>query len=97
MRFIEANGVPRQEDDVVKWAQWFESADRRVARTDISDDVYVSTVFLGLDHSFMDGIPVLYETMIFGGDSDQECRRYCFREQAVIGHNATVASLGGDE
>lgn len=37
-------------------------------------DIYVSTVFLGLDHSFGsfgECKPVLFETMIFGGEHDQ--------------------------
>lgn len=30
----------------------------------------ISTVFLGLDHSWGDGPPLLFETMIFGGEHD---------------------------
>lgn len=38
-----------------------------VKRDEPSKDVTVSTVFLGLDHNFGDGPPLLFETMIFGG------------------------------
>jgi len=34
-------------------------------------DVLVSTVFLGIDHAHDSGIPLLFETMIFGGEHDQ--------------------------
>lgn len=50
----------------------------------------VSTVFLGLDHQFGEGPPVLFETMIFGGPLDQEQWRYHTWEEAVAGHRAAV-------
>ena len=57
-------------DDILKWAEWFETADRHVAKTEIESTV-ISTVFLGLNHNFMDDIPILWETMIFGlGNND---------------------------
>lgn len=48
--------------------------------------VFVSTVYLGLDHGWGDGPPLIYETMIFGGAADQWQDRYTTREQAVAGH-----------
>ena len=56
--------------DFMTRARWFERSDRQVARTDFGD-VRVSTVFLGLDRSFGQGPPLLFETMIFGGPFDQ--------------------------
>ena len=44
---------------------------RRVDRTSIGESL-ISTVFLGVDHSFGSGPPVLWETMVFGGPMDQE-------------------------
>jgi hypothetical protein len=56
--------------DLMTWARWFNDGDRRrVARTVIDEalGVWVSTVFLGLDHNFLGrGDPVLFETMCFG-------------------------------
>ena len=46
----------------------------------------VSTVFLGMDHSFDGGTPVLFETMIFGGEYDQFQERYCTWDEAEEGH-----------
>ena len=48
--------------------------------------VSVSTVFLGMDHSFGGGSPVLFETMIFGGEHDQYQERYCTWDEAEKGH-----------
>ena len=53
--------------DLMEWAKWFETANRVVAQTEVGS-LFVSTVFLGLDHNFLDsGQPLLFETMIFDG------------------------------
>ena len=56
--------------DVVTWGKWFEEhREDRVVKQEIVGGVRVSTVFLGLDHSFGGGDPLWFETMIFGGPS----------------------------
>ena len=50
--------------DLLEWADWYERADRTVRKSYIGE-YFISTVFLGLDHSFFDGPPLLFETMIF--------------------------------
>ncbi len=55
--------------------------------------VDVSTVFLGLDHGYGDGPPVLFETMVFGGPLDGEQVRYKTWEQAEAGHTAMVQTV----
>jgi hypothetical protein len=87
---LNAAGEPIPEPDVMRWARWFETADRHVARTELPNDVTVSTVFLGLDHSFGRD-PQLFETMIFGGDLDQTQDRYATRQAAINGHAHYVA------
>lgn len=70
----------------------------RVARTKCGT-VTVSTVWLGINHNFMDaGAPIIFESMLFDsdeGDRDGECVRYCTEAEALEGHAALVASLGG--
>lgn len=73
----------------MEWAHWFETADRHVARDKIGR-VSVSTVFLGLDHSFGGGTPILWETMIFGGEHDGYQERYSSRADALRGHASAV-------
>jgi hypothetical protein len=64
----------------------------RVARTQVSPNVYVSTVFLGLDHRWgKQGPPILFETMIFGGVEDQYQERYATWDEAEAGHAKAVA------
>lgn len=52
--------------DILEWGRWLETADRIVARTPIGEAYEVSTVFLGIDHSFTEhGSRKLFETMVF--------------------------------
>jgi hypothetical protein len=77
-------------DNLIKWATWFERADRIVKKTKVDFDVEVSTVFLGLDHSFGQGEPLLFETMVFGGESDGKIDRYSTWDEAEKGHEKMV-------
>lgn len=46
---------PIPEPDLIKWATYFESCHRRVRRTYLPNDTFVSTIFLGLDHQYGQG------------------------------------------
>lgn len=77
------------------WAQWMQDADRQLAETFFGDRaIRVSTVFLGLDHSFGRGAPVLWETMVFVEEGvtiegiDGYMDRYTSRQDALQGHEA---------
>lgn len=87
---LNDDGEPVAVTDVLKWADWFETANRKIANDQIGE-CRVSTVFLGVDHSFGDGPPLLFETMVFGPDNhpfDEECERYATRTEAFAGHKA---------
>lgn len=77
--------------DLMEWARLFEDhAYRRVAEDQIGE-VRISTVWLGLNHRHMfPGPPLIFETMIFGGEGDGEVWRYSTLEQAIAGHRAVV-------
>lgn len=87
--YIEMHGTVVPIDDVIEWAQWFETAHRIVAQFQ-EGDTKVSTVFLGIDHNFGDGPPLIYETMVFGGPHDGEMDRYATRAEAEKGHQRMV-------
>lgn len=93
------------EHDPLTWARWFESADRHVALTE-HELFRVSTVFLGLDHQFGRGPPILFETMVFLKTGDPSSpnilerfdesidqARYANWEDAELGHKATVRRM----
>lgn len=66
---------------------------RRVGLTDVGD-VRVSTVWLGLDHRFGPGpVPLIFETMVFGGDLDGYQERYGSAVAALAGHDQWVARV----
>jgi hypothetical protein len=81
------------EVDMLTWAMSLEGTSNRVVDyTQITSEITVSTVFLGLDHRFFGkGPPILFETIIFGGPLDGEGLRYSSYDDAEIGHRTFVA------
>lgn len=83
-------------EDPTEWAKFFQTVDRRVATDTIDFDgnghVTVSTVFLGVDHSFGGGPPLLFETMVMSDvdDMDEVQFRYTTWDEAERGHCSTV-------
>jgi hypothetical protein len=72
----------------------FEDEGRRVNKTTIGD-VRISTVFLGLDHGIYEDKPMLFETMIFGGEYDDYQERYSTWEEAEEGHQRACELVCG--
>jgi len=91
----EGNVVP--EPDIFKWAKWMQDGGRTLIKT-LVDQIIVSTVFLVYDHRFGDeeGLPILWETMIFGGKHDQYQERYSSKEDAIEGHNRAIKLVEED-
>lgn len=58
-------------------------------KTRLNKHMTVSTVFLGLDHSFDEGRKKLYETMVFGANEEM-MYRYSTRKAAIQGHEWVV-------
>lgn len=83
---------PRPEPDLEKWGEWWVGAERTVARHE-EPGITVSTVFLAFDHNFGDGPPLLFETMVFGGDLDGQQWRTSTWDEAVQRHDAVVAAV----
>jgi len=91
---LDAHGNPVPCNDILEWGRWMERSSRdrtRIIASDLDESdpaktIHVSTVFLGLDHSFGSGPPVLWETLVFGGLLDGEQRRYTSRAAALAGH-----------
>ena len=78
--------------DVLTWGVWLQTADRaRVIAADRDEGaapggVEVSTIFLGLNHQWREGPPVLWESLVFGGPLAGTQRRYASRADALRGH-----------
>jgi hypothetical protein len=95
---LDVDGNPVEEPDTLAWGRWFGTADRSLAYDRVGA-VEVSTVFLGLDHNYSGGPPLLWETMTFAVDETSELHnlqdRYTTRESALAGHKAMVARVRG--
>ena len=88
---LDNNNKPIAATSITEAAKWLdENLERKVVKQDYVGDVWVSTVFLGLDHAWNSDIPVLWETMIFGGEHDQYQERYTSYEDAVKGHQTAL-------
>lgn len=82
--------------DVLTWGQWFETANRHVAETNIGD-ARISTVFLGIDHQYGDGPPLLFETIIFGGGHNNYQDRCSTYRHAEAMHERACALVRGNK
>lgn len=90
--YILDGHTPVPITDLFAWGRWRETGDRTVARTQIDGPVEVSTVFLGIDHQWGNGPPLLFETMIFCGDAAEDYQeRYSTWAEAEAGHQRAVA------
>ena len=59
------------EPDILVWANWMTETNRTMYFMQRSG-VQIITTFLGCAVNFRDGNPLLFETMVFGGELDQE-------------------------
>jgi hypothetical protein len=66
----------------------------RVAETELGQ-ARISTVFLGIDHQFFGGKPLLFETMIFGGQHDKYQNRCSTWDEAEKMHEEAVTLVRG--
>jgi hypothetical protein len=82
-----------------EWGCWLESDEGREIRQVRSShigDHHVSTVFMGLDHSFGSGPPLLFETMIFTASKKSKLDHYQTRSatwESALGHHAAACDL----
>ena len=78
--------------DLMTWAKWYEKADRKVAKDTVGES-RISTVFLGMNHQWGKGPPLLFETMVFDGPLDGEQERCSTWEQAEAQHAEIVEKV----
>ena len=81
--------------DYLAWAEWMTNFEKRRVALDEVGGIRVSTVFLGIDHAFGQGEPILFETLVSSnGDTVEiDTIRYCTYLEALEGHQAQVERL----
>ena len=92
-KYILDGKKPIRVSDINVWGKFLEGKERIVAQDEINKDCHISTVFLGLDHSYGDEDPILFETMIFGGIHDMYQERYRTWEESEKRHKQLVKLL----
>jgi hypothetical protein len=99
---LDKDGIARpinltHTDSLIEY--WKALAEQRRVKLDIiilkdENEVKISTVFLGVDHAFGDGPPMLFETMIFGLPTDETEGEYqdrcTTRDEALVMHDKAV-------
>lgn len=94
---LDDKGNPVIVPNLITWACWMQTDSKKVAITEVEGG-WVSTVFLGLDHNWNDGPPILWETLVFGGVLDQEMNRCAGSlEQAEAMHLRMVERVNKEE
>jgi len=93
-------GVMFRGTDLFEWAMWLGRTDNHVGYEEVSGFI-VSTVFMGIDHSFFgQGKPIWFETMVFRQMDNKRMLgrlidqwRYATLEEARAGHAEAVAAV----
>ena len=88
--YYNRQGEPITQGEWVKTLRWSFDESRRVAY-DEQDGIKVSTVFLTTNHNYGEGPPLIFETMIFGGEHSDEQWRYTTEAEALEGHKTAMA------
>jgi hypothetical protein len=97
VRYFDPQG---NEISLAQWQQLLEERHKDMSpeswwrkHTEISEELRVSTVWLGLNHNyFMEGPPLFWETMVFGCENEYQWR-YSSRQEAFDDHERIVREL----
>lgn len=86
-RYILDGKVPVPCEDLLTWAEWIENGhEQRIVKQEYVGPFWVSTVFMGLDHNFLEiGPPRLFETMIFRDANDDDLHEWIKRGWSTKG------------
>jgi len=93
-KYVLEGKTPVPVDDIHEWAMKFETCDRQIKLSELPSGETISTVFLGVDSNFLFGTqPLLFETMIFGGEYDHWQQKYATWEEAEAGHEEAIQMI----
>lgn len=95
--YILDGETPIPCEDINRWTmEWHK--DRVIKQTLATKHHFVSTVFLGINHSLNDKHPVLFETMIFTSKTCEKAyenfqERYTTYKEAIKRHDEIVNQI----
>lgn len=96
MYILDDQKNPVRCDSMEQWGDFIRVPDNKIVASSEFGDARVSTVFLGMDHSFGGGLPLLFETMIFGGKHDGYQERYHTWAEAEAGHDVACGIVNAE-
>lgn len=91
--FYKRDGTPYPNDDSILWAKDYKRLNYRIIKQDrLFNGYFISTVWLGINHNFGFGPPLIFETMVFDdrGNVDLDMKRYSTESEAIKGHSQMV-------
>lgn len=104
IEYYDIDGEPITSDE---WRTLFEMPEYKVVARTETETYVLSTVWLGLDHQYGEGPPIIFETMVFSrsewndderlGLHDFDCVRYSTQDEARAGHEEMVTLVRATE
>lgn len=104
---LDAEGNPQARDDVATWGYWMSQRSNKIIQQTQVGEYWISTIFLGLDHTWDGSGPILFESMVFKSTpearvmadadawTDIDSRGYATRMEALAGHTELVRKYEG--
>ena len=87
--YYKLNGKNIEEVSIEDWYKKNNPLSKTLFKNTFGE-VDVSTIFMAMDHNFVinhgDEEPILFETMVFGGEHDNYQERYHTYDEAEEGH-----------
>lgn len=89
---LDEEDNPKEAVNIFEWCNWFsKNLDKRVVSKTTVENLTVSTVFLGVNYTFDEGIPLLYESMVF----DENDKPFQFDKVSSL-QKASIEEFGFD-
>ena len=89
LRYILKDNQPQLCEDLEEWAIWYGSTSHQIVENRLGD-ISVSTAFTGIAAGEVDGLPILFETLV---SPSGLVRRYATYQQALEGHTQIVEDM----
>jgi hypothetical protein len=88
---LDANRNPVRCASIFEWGSFMQAEANRLVELTKFGGTHISTVFIGLDYSFKNGPPLVFETAILSEGVDV-VNRYATWNEAEAGHAEAVAA-----
>jgi hypothetical protein len=83
-----------------QWGRLLVTDEYKRVGLDRYGDITVSTVWLGINHRYGPGKPLIFETMTFapeGSAYEDGCIRYATEAEAIMGHRRTCYNVENNQ